>query len=201
MGKELEYKLHIDSPEQLAEVLADEKIAALAAGEWHETQMKTTYYDTPNRDFAARKWTFRCRREGEREVVCVKTPQPDAHTRGEFQVEAGQPDEAAVEKLLRVGAPQELLLLYSRGSLEPVCGAEFVRRSVMLHFSDGSTAELAGDVGHLSGPTERSAFAELELELYRGAPNAMLELLDDLCARYSLREEPYSKFARARRLK
>lgn len=201
MGKELEYKLHIDSPERLAEVLADAEIAALTDGEWRETPMKTTYYDTPNRDFAALKWTLRCRREGERYVVCVKTPQSDAHTRGEFQVEARQPDEAAVEKLIRVGAPERLLLIYARGTPVPICGAEFIRRSVMLRFSDGSTAELAGDVGYLSGREERIAFTELELELYSGKPDAMLALLERLRARYALHEEPLSKFARARQLK
>lgn len=200
MGKELEYKLHIDSPTLLTQILADEHLAAYCVGTWRETEMKTTYYDTPNRAFSARKWTFRHRREGDVDVLCVKTPLPEAHTRGEFEIEARRFDENALERLLLAGAPKELCLLLAEGEPEAICGAEFTRRSVLLRFSDGSTAELAGDNGRLLGIREVLPFTELELELKSGEPTQMLQLVRYLCRRYSLHEEPLSKFARAKRL-
>lgn len=201
MGKELEYKLFVPSEVALREILQDADIAHLTDGPWREIPMKTTYYDSPDRRFGARNWTFRRRMEGDTSVVCVKTPHKESHTRGEWQVNADRLDEAAIEALLLAGAPKELLLLYGMGDVFPICGAEFTRRRVILQFPDGSRAELAGDCGILHGQTERMSFTELELELYGGAPTQMLALVALLCKRYGLSEQPKSKFARARSLK
>lgn len=201
MGKELEYKLYVSDEAALKDILQDTEIAALTDGVWLERQMKTTYYDSADRRFCMRHWTLRHRMEGGTSVVCVKTPHTESHTRGEWQVCADRLDDAAIEALLLAGAPQELLFLYGAGDVSPVCGAEFVRKSVMLQFPDGSRAELAGDCGVLHGRTERLDFTELELELYEGEPTQMLVLVASLCSRYGLVEQPKSKFARARSLK
>ena len=201
MGKELEYKLYVLDEDTLLRVLADDEIASLCTGIWQSTHMKTTYFDSDDRRFGLHHWTLRRRMEGEKSVVCLKTPQNEAHTRGEWQIEAESVDEIAIKRLIESGAPKTLLLLYGDGKLHPICGAEFLRRSVMLEFPDGSRAELAGDCGILSGPTQTLSFTELELERYAGAPTAMIALVQTLCARYGLREQPLSKSARARRLK
>lgn len=201
MGKELEYKLYLPDGAALKTLLEDEEIRRLQVGAWQETQMHTTYYDTPDRIFAAHHWTIRHRMEGAESVVCVKTPRKEAHTRGEFQICAPGIDENAIRGLLEQGAPEELRSFYAEGCLIPVCGARFLRRHVMLEFEDGSRCELAGDQGVLCGRTQEQAFCEVELELYGGAPTEMEKLLLRLCRRYGLREQPYSKFARARALK
>ena len=201
MGKELEYKLHVADEQALAAILADPKIEASRQGEWQERRMKTTYYDAADRRFTSQFWTFRHRNEGGKSVVCVKTPTEDSHTRGEWQVEADGIDLNAVEALLLAGAPRKLLFLYGAGDVAPICGAEFTRRSCMLRFADGSLAELAGDSGVLHGETEKVPFTELELELYGGKPDKMLEFVDYLKAQYSLHEQPLSKIARAMKLK
>ena len=201
MGKELEYKLHVPDEKTLAAILNDPEIDALRQDDWQERHMKTTYYDAPDLRFSARLWTFRHRIEGEKSVVCVKTPTEDFHTRGEYQVEAAGIDLNSIEALLLAGAPRELVYLYGAGDVAPICGAEFTRKSCMLRFEDGSLAELAGDRGILYGEVEKVAFSELELELYDGKPDKMLEFVEVLKDRYSLREEPRSKFARAQKLR
>lgn len=201
MGKELEYKLYVFDETTLRAILSDPQIEALRCGDWQERKMKTTYYDSADRRFVSHLWTFRRRIEGDQSIVCVKTPTEDAHTRGEWQVEAAEISAESVEALLLAGAPRMLLYLYGEGDVAPICGAEFTRRSCMLRFADGSLAELAGDHGILHGETEELPFTELELELYEGNPGKMLELVDDLKAQYSLREQPKSKIARAMKLK
>lgn len=200
MGKELEYKLRVADRAALDTILADGEVASLAVGAWHKTRMKTTYFDTPDRRLAQRHWMLRRRMEGTRSVVCLKTPENEAHVRGEWQIEADTLDNAAIERLLMQGAPRELRALCSGASLLPTCGAEFLRKSVMLAFFDGSRAELAGDCGVLHGATRSLPFTELELELYGGSPTEMLALVRRLTARYGLCEEPLSKVARAARL-
>ena len=100
-----------------------------------------------------------------------------------------------------VVAPRQLLQLYGEAPLRAVCGARFLRRSVMLRLADGSRAELACDCGVLHGKTEELPFAEVELESKEGAPDAAKALADRLAKQYNLRWEPLSKFARANALK
>ncbi len=201
MGKELEYKLWIPNEALLLQILADERIAALAAQPWQETQMKTTYYDTADRRFSSHRFTLRQRFEGETSVVCLKTPLNESHARGEWQICADKIDENAITRLLEQGAPMELLAFFSSGDVSPVCGASFLRKHVMLRFSDGSCAELAGDCGILHGQSESIHFTELEVELLEGEKHEMLTFVKSLCEKYALQEQPLSKYARARKLK
>lgn len=201
MGKELEYKLHVPDEAALLDILQDDTVKGLICAPWQETKMKTTYYDSADRRFSSRHWTLRHRQEGEKSIVCVKTPLKESHARGEWQIEADCIDEAAITRLVEIGAPMELVLLYGTGDISPLCGAEFLRRHVMLSFPDGSQAELAGDCGILHGKEERISFCEIELEHYSGSTEEMLALVKSLCENYGLSEQPLSKFARARALK
>lgn len=199
MGKEVEYKL-LATPEQLDAVLSSEEITARLVDAWQETEMKTTYYDTPDRSLSCRRWTLRCRMENGKKVLCLKTLTQDAHVRGEFQIEGRDVDPAGIAALLAAGAPEELQNLCAGGNLFPVCGAQFTRRHGMLRFVDGSTAEIAADRGVLQGTQTQAAFSELELEVYQGAPAETEALVARLCRKFGLREERLSKFARARAL-
>ena len=200
MGRELEIKLAVDGEATLEMILADNAIAAQVDGPWQERLMKTTYYDSPDRRFSSHFWTLRHRMEGESSVVCVKAPTEDPRVRGEWQIGASEINEKSIESLLKSGAPIELLYLYGAGDVKPVCGAEFIRKSVLLRFSDSSRAELAGDHGILYGKTQQLPFTELEIELFEGSPTEMEALADLLQARYGLKPQHKSKFARARGL-
>ncbi len=201
MGKELEYKLYVPNEAALSVILQDDLVESLISNPWQTTKMKTTYFDSADHRFSARHWTLRHRQEGEKSIVCVKTPLKESHARGEWQIEAGKIDDAAIVRLAESGAPPELLYLYGIGDILPICGAEFLRRHVMLTFPDGSQVELAGDCGILHSKEERISFCEIELEHYSGSPDEMLKLIRILCSRYNLHEQPLSKFARARALK
>lgn len=200
MGIELEYKLRVVDAAALQELLSSPEVEALRIGPWRETRMKTAYFDAADQRFSKRHWTLRRRMENDTAVICLKTPLVGQEGRGEWQIEADAPDSEAIERLLQIGAPQELIWMYGDGQLSSVCGAEFLRRSAMLEFPDGSCAEIAGDCGQLFGLTQSLPFTELELELYRGAPTATKALADTLCAVYGLHPEPLSKVARARQL-
>lgn len=201
MGKEMEYKLEIPHPDVLSIIMNDPTVTELSETSWQETAMATEYYDSPDNRFSRRHWTLRLRQEGLDTVVCVKTPSPEVHTRGEWQIRATAINEEAILRLIENGAPAELLYLYGAGDVSPVCGARFVRKHAMLCFSDGSRAELACDKGLLLGKTQQMPLCELELELYEGSPREMLELLKYLSHTYRLQEQPKSKHARARSLR
>lgn len=189
MATEYEIKLTGD----ISSALQDARLAL----KWNTLPMKTVYYDTAARSLSAAKRMLRLRMEGENAVVCLKAPLPGAHTRSEWEVLSEALDDAALRALVCLGAPDDLP---PAQALRPLCAAEFTRRFAHLHFPDGSCAELAHDVGVLLGGKTRLPFEELELELKAGAPQATQAFAEELCALYALREEPLSKFARAKAL-
>ncbi len=162
--------------------------------------METTYFDCAGQHFSHLHWTLRHRMEADRSVICLKTPSPLPHVRNEWETEAAAPDRAAMEALLRQGAPEELLSYVSAGPLTPICGARFLRRCGMLHFPDGSRAEIAGDFGILFGAKGTLPIRELELELYEGEGEFMQRFAAILCRQFHLSGQPMSKFARAKTL-
>lgn len=201
MGKELEYKLAVPEERSAEAILKDAILRALPSDGWQERHMQTTYYDSPDCRFSGQLWTLRHRMEGTESIVCVKTPTEDFHTRGEWQIKADCLNDDAITQLILAGAPKQLLMLYGLGDVFPICGADFMRKSTMLTFSDGSKAEFSFDRGRLFGKTEEMHFTEIELELYEGAPNEMLSFVEYLSKSYGLAEQRKSKFARARALK
>ena len=194
MGKEIEFKLRAKDEAELRRVY-ERLRSQFASEEERIIQMHTRYFDTPDRFLCGNCWTLRIRQENDKQVLTCKTP-GRGHSRGEWSLdrteESPAPQRAELCALAAAGAPEALCGL---GTLEPVCGARFTRRCVMLELS-GARIELAADVGELYGQQEREALCELELELYGGR----FEVLRALAAQTGLSEEPRSKFARARSL-
>lgn len=201
MALELEIKLQLPSVERLEEILSAPEILKIMDAPFREIPMETTYYDSQNYAYSRMHWTFRHRMEGEESVVCLKTPGALSHSRNEWQVIAPAPDEEAICALIRQGAPEELMNYYHEFPPIPSCGARFLRRCTMLTFSDGSRAEIAADRGEVFGAKGTLPILELELELYEGESTEMVRFATYLCQTYNLKEQPSSKFARARTLR
>lgn len=201
MGTELELKYRLKDAAQLEQVLSWQLLPALRIGEPYQFAMKTTYFDTPDGLFSARRWTVRRRMENERSVFCVKTPRAGAATgklRDEWEVEAASFAEAAPE-LVALGAPEELAEL-AKDALVPVCGAQFTRRAQLLRLSKETVCELACDAGELLGKTQSQPFYELELERKEGSEQDLNAFGQMLAVCFGLSAEPKSKFARAKAL-
>ncbi len=201
MATELEYKLQLSSREQMDQILSAEMVTGLQQGPLKLLPMETTYYDNSTKDFSCLHWTLRHRMEGDESAVCLKTPAGGSHQRNEWQVQAPCLNETAILALIHTGAPKELLAYYNNTPIEPICGARFLRQCAMLEFPDGSVAEIAADFGNVFGPKGTLPILELELELYRGEPGEMIRFVKALCQAFGLREQHYSKFARAKTLR
>ena len=62
---------------------------------------------------------------------------------------------------------------------------------------DALSQSLSGDLGVLSGGEREAPLCEMELEYKSGDPEAVANAANDLARRFSLSEEPRSKFVRA----
>ena len=199
MGTELEWKLSVPEPSLLDHILADEAIRSRMTETPRRYHMQTSYYDTSDRRFSARRITLRRRLENNVSVLCVKAPLTDAadpHAHGEWELE-GDDLPAALPRFAALGAPTAVS---EPCSLLCLWRADFIRRAVMLRMDDGSLCELALDCGSLYGPTRSCPFCELELELKHGAPDASRAFCEAVRERFGLSVQTQSKFARARAL-
>ena len=106
MGIEFELKYKA-TPEILDAVLA-----ALDGSVTH-FDMRTTYYDTAQRDLSARHWTLRQRLENEIAVCTLKTPGIDGDRR-EFETECSRIEDAIVE-LCKLSNSIELAIFSQKG--------------------------------------------------------------------------------------
>ena len=195
MGMELEFKLSVQTPALLEQILFDKEVAQVRQSDYRLLNMATVYYDTPDRRLSALRWTLRLRQENEDLVATLKTP-GDGRARGEWECRADSIDEA-LPKLLEQGAPEKLTEVLGDQALFPVCSARFTRRAADVTFVDGTVCELCGDTGMLVGGTKEENFCEIEVELKSGDAETAETFARELQARFDLTEEPRSKFARA----
>lgn len=186
MGRELEWKFSA-SAEQMRSV------SDAYPTDFAPYQMRTTYYDTPDRDFSARKWTLRHRLENGVDVCTLKTPAENG-ARGEWEVTCAD-IRAAIPELQKCGAPAELTALAQKPLCE-VCGARFLRRALTLDLPQ-CRVELALDSGFLLGGGQSAPLNEIEIEFKSGSEAAAHTFADDFAARFRLCVEPKSKYARA----
>ncbi len=199
MGTELEWKY--DLPETLPEeeILAWPGVRERLAETPRRIRMRSVYYDTPDRSLSEARITLRRRLENDVSVICCKAPLPGAEDpmlRGEWELAADDLNKA-LPRLAAEGAPA---VLQEHSDYLPVCGVEFARTAALLRFADGSAAELALDAGILRGASASQPFRVLELELKEGAPEAALDFLKLLAARFGLTPQKKSKYARAKAL-
>ena len=156
-------------------------------------QMETTYYDTPSGALSKRKVTLRRRLENGISVCTLKSPTGTA-ARGEFQVECDSITNA-IPILCKLSDWEELSLLTAEGVV-PVCGAKFTRTARKISFGV-SLLEVALDAGVLMGGGKEIPLFEVEVELLSGNRQDADLYAALLAQRFSLQEEPKSKFRRA----
>lgn len=186
MGIEFEVKFRAKEDVQVSmrnQIPGEEKIY----------QMQTTYYDTPTSAFSQRHCTLRRRMENEKSVCTLKAPAQGLGRR-EWEVESDT-IENALEKLCKLGAPQELIDLAAEG-LIPICGARFTRVAKTVSVGDG-TAELALDQGVLMGGGKEIPLCEVEVEQKTCSQKDCMAFAQLLSARHGLVREENSKFCRA----
>ena len=195
MGKEVEIKLEVGDLQLLDCILSDPEVTGRMHAPYENIRMQTTYFDTEDGKLADRRWMLRLRQENERSVVTCKTA-GEGLARGEWEAEGAYLEEA-LPKLAELGAPEELCALAPE-SLVPICGARFTRITQELTLNAENACMICGDFGELYAGGSSAPLCELELELSRGAAEAIIEFASYFKQRYGIKEQPRSKLERAR---
>jgi triphosphatase len=188
--------------------------AAVGIGAPRRTHLLAIYFDTPDRRLAAAGMALRLRKEGRRWVQTLKAAGPDIMHRlehnvpltGAMQVPAGTVPEA--DPLRHAGTQAGALLAAAlaprEGDHMPPClialySTDIWRRARTLR-ATGCTVELAFDSGEIVAGERSWPVCELEIELVRGRPSAMLDVARRWVRKHGLWLDIRSKAERGDRL-
>ena len=187
--------------------------AAVATASAKRTRLQAIYFDTPDRRLAAAGLALRLRKEGRRWVQTLKAGGPYAMQRFEHNVDlpgiargAGtaplRPD-PALHNGTQGGLLLERALAARNAERAPPLAESFrtdIQRWHRVVRARGGVIELAFDQGHLVAGARRASICELEFELLRGQPGAVINVARRWVATHGLWLEVRSKGERGERL-
>jgi len=161
-------------------------------------RLRAIYFDTADRALAAAGMALRIRQEGRRMVQTLKGLGDDGITRAEHNVELIGAHDGHAEPALHATVPvgERLLgLVETSGPLRETFRTDIRRRTRTLRNRFG-TVELAFDEGVIAAGDRRLPVHELEIELVRGSPLAVLAAARSWVRRHGLWLDMRSKAQR-----
>ncbi len=195
---EIELKFQVPAERRAAVAAA----VAGRAGAGQLQRLQAAYHDTAERALAGAGIALRLRREGPHWVQTLKATGGDAMTRLEHNVE--RPGRAAaappLDLTLHAGTPAgarlaEVLAGVPDAGLACRFGTDIRRLSRRLR-SHGAMLELAFDTGRVQAGAQAQPLCELEMELLRGSPAALLACARPWVVRHGLWLDTRSKAER-----
>ena len=196
--REVELKFHLPRGSRL--VL--ERYPALAAATADQSDLVTTYFDTPDRALDRRGLSLRVRRSGAHRVQTVKSRAGGhgvASSRGEWTWPITQ-DAPEVDCLART-KPLAAAALAIEGRLQPAFVTRIQRTTRLVRLDETTTVEVAFDEGDIEAGAAHEAVSELELELKCGSVGPLYRLAAELQSAAPLWLMSESKSARGWRLR
>jgi triphosphatase len=177
------------------------------------TEMLSRYFDTADMRMTRMKTSLRMREEGKERVATIKLgdrSRDGLHQRLEWSVTLGEEDWPDTEdcqlditwflkNAVSDGDPdeklREILQQLQNQPLQEICQARFARTTFDVGYGD-TLMELALDEGELRANDRTEPINEMELELREGDVRDLMDLGEELKARFQLVPEPLSKYAR-----
>jgi len=201
---EIELKYRIDNAEQYENLLTDPWIAGHAESEDPETvRMKAAYFDTEDLTLIRHNIAFRIRSEGERTLATLKWREDDdgisgLYIRSEINIPVTDktcffaPDPSIFKESAE---GKDLLDIIDGRPLENIIDMIFTRNRIRIDYGQ-SILELALDEGVVVAGPKSVQFRELEIEIYSGNKEDLLDVGKQIASKYGLEPELKTKFAR-----
>ncbi|HTO19307.1 MAG TPA: inorganic triphosphatase [Pseudomonas sp.] len=203
MNKETEIKLRA-SRATLATLRDHPLLAGRNRSGWQRVELYNQYYDTANRDLAHARVALRLRRDGEQFIQTLKSRGQSVaglSERNEWDWYLQRPE--LDPALLGDDCWPASLAELDKASLQPLFTTDFVREKADIGWGEGEDEvliEAALDLGKVLADGREEEICELELELRKGRPEALLELAIGLAADLPLVPCDISKAERGYRL-
>ncbi len=162
-----------------------------------EIPMHAIYYDTPQMDLAKNEIAYRVRREGDRQIATIKwkgKSEDGLHVREELAVPVADsaPD---IQVFLESDIGKDLEELVADKVMTELMHTEITRRRFRIDTGDG-LFEISVDEGIISTRCGQSDILEVEVELFSGETEELLQIGRKLEEVYGLETEDTSKYAK-----
>lgn len=167
------------------------------AGSREEIYLDARYFDTDDCDLAKNEIAYRIRREGERIVAALKWKghsEGALHVREEINVPV-MSDEADISVFNESEIGRELTNIIGGKQVKCFLETKFNRRRFRIDTGTG-IFELSVDTGRIVTDYGEEPISEVEIELFSGEKEELLELGERLQNKYQLETEEISKYAR-----
>jgi inorganic triphosphatase YgiF len=201
---EIELKYKIESAAQMNQIWEDDFFRDMEEKSTRtQIFMKAAYFDTEDHILSQNDIAFRIRVEGEKVVGTLKWRDTDVgisglYMRQEVNVPVADaacflsPDPAMFKEssegcdLLEVLGGKPLVSLFE---------THFMRKKFRID-NGKCICEVSLDEGEIVADTKRTPISELEIELFSGSRDELLKIGEKVAAKYELKPEPLSKYAR-----
>ena len=201
---EIELKYKVENAEQFEQILSDAWINSHAESGGREVvRMKAAYFDTEDLTLVKHNIAFRIRSEGDRTLATLKWNEDDdgisgLYIRSEINIPVTDqacffhPDPAIFKESAE---GKDLLDIIDDKPLVNIFDMIFTRNIIRIDYEE-SILEIALDEGVIVAGAKSDQVRELEIEIYSGNKDDLLEVGRKLAAGYSLEPELKTKFAR-----
>lgn len=198
---EIELKFLVEDKLARDRILEDNYLAPLVQeGSREEIQMKATYFDTWDMDLCREKMALRVRFENGNPVTTLKwggSSENGLHVRGELNVHVDESfvDSPDLHVFRGSDIYDDIIRIAGGKKLVPIMDVDYLRRQMMVD-TGKSISVVSLDVGQVITSKGTYDISELEIELYSGDCDDMIEMGRRLAAKYNLKESDTSKFQR-----
>ncbi|NMM46126.1 CHAD domain-containing protein [Rhodospirillaceae bacterium KN72] len=193
--KEIELKLTI-RPEDVVRFRREPVLHACKRGRARSKQLLAVYFDTKALVLRKKRVALRIRQEGAQRIQTVKASLGGAGLLRRLEHNAPiTGDTPDLSLIADTEARSEIAGIIGRKKLQPVFTTD-IRRTIWLIDHDGSTIEVALDLGKIISNGNSVDVCEVELELKGGPSLGLLNFACELAQRYRLRVSEESKAVR-----
>ncbi|MGI6736486.1 MAG: CYTH domain-containing protein [Anaerovoracaceae bacterium] len=203
---EVELKYTVDSRKTADRIWNDPQLKELEEDDSRSSNdFRGTYYDTEDYDLFRHDIAYRLRTEGNKLVASLKWNGKNTgplHKREELNITLGdarQPKDPDPSVFCESEEGGELLELVGDKKLIEMIQVNVLRRSFRVDIGE-SIVELSLDDGEILAGGGSDPVCELELELYSGSEEDLVQLGEELQERYRLTPGRVSKFVRGLKL-
>ncbi|MDR3294744.1 MAG: CYTH domain-containing protein [Clostridiales Family XIII bacterium] len=203
---EIELKYKVRDKESIAAILADDYLAGMEEkGTREQILMKAAYFDTEDYILSKNDVAFRVRMEGARIIASLKWKDSGSnglHIREEINVPVDDPGcflrpDPAIFKESEVG--KDVAELLNGKPLQSILEMTFLRSRFRVDTGE-VICEVSLDDGDIVTDQGELHLSEMEIELFTGETDGLLEIGRVLAEKYGLVPEAESKYARGLRL-
>lgn len=198
---EIELKFLVKDDLSRDRILCDNYLEELAHEDSREEiQMNATYFDTDDMALCKNKLALRVRFENGNPIATLKwggSSEKGLHVRGELNVHVEEDfiKEPSFDIFKGSEIYGELVAAAGGEKLKPIMKVDCLRRQMLVD-TGKSISVVALDIGEVITEKGSCGISELEIELYSGDQEDMIEMGRKLAAKYNLTESDVSKFER-----